>query len=182
MSAETERRQLIHDFVDDIVAGTDCGPDVPAGLYASMPDPRVEQPEAWSEVVTMLRDGGFRDSMRRSVAAQAAFGSAVGGAASTKTETQLVVLLQYLEKKINAGKISPSSLEGQTLADQVVKDYAKSLGRDDTPEFRKDLLKLLESKDEQQFRFWQLTAAINGWPGVGDEDRSTEWFVQALTV
>src|SRR5436190_13701882 len=63
-----ERRRIVEDFVDDVFGGLDVDPQLRERMRTAAPslpdDPTPEQVDAWVELAELIRDPGFRESMR----------------------------------------------------------------------------------------------------------------------
>jgi hypothetical protein len=70
---------------------------------------------------------------------------------------------------------------GPVLAEVVPLFLAEGVA--DTPEIRRWLAERLElAADERGQRYWELIAAINGWPPVPDVGPVAHWLAEALNA
>lgn len=180
--SDAERRRFIEDFIDDTFGSADANPAMVELLRASMPelpeDATAEQVEAWMELVELVQDGGVRAAVRRMAeyqAAQRADGDTTG-LHHDLTETVRAEVGRAL-----AEGLAPDSEHAAAIVAALTARYAETFGRaDDTTLARWTLERLEVADDPRVTRYWQLVAAINGWPPLPDMEPVFAWFAQAL--
>ncbi|WP_026415564.1 MerR family transcriptional regulator [Actinomadura oligospora] len=178
LSAE-ERNAIIHEFIDATFGGLDANPAFVAMMRSAMPelpdDPEPEQVEAWIELGDLVRDEDFRASVRRMAEHQAE--------QADEAELHHELTQAVLEKAgaaLEAG-IAPASAEAGPVVDGLIARYAETFGKADSPEYRRDVLRRLETaNDPRAARYWALLGKINGWPAQPDLTPVSEWFLAAL--
>ncbi|MER7670502.1 MerR family transcriptional regulator [Kitasatospora sp. NPDC096128] len=180
--SDTERRRLVHDFIDETFGGLDANPEFVAMLRSAMPElpdePRPEQVEAWVELGELVQDRDFRAAVRRMAehqAAERADGDR-GGLHAALTETVRTVVGTAL-----AEGIAPSSPAAGPVLDTLTAAYAETFERPDDPALRSWLLDRLTTADDPRAeRYWQLLAVINGWPVPEGLKEVFDWLTEAL--
>src|ERR1700682_4810450 len=71
----------------------------------------------------------------------------------------------------------PASAEAAPIVDELVQAYAGLRGETDGPELRRWLADMIDTfADPRAERYWQLLAAINGWPPIPSSAPAWEWF------
>lgn len=180
--SQAERHRYIHDFIDDTFGGVDANPAMVELLRTSMPDlpedPTPEQIEAWMELVALVQDSDFRAAVRRMAEYQAA----------QRTEGDTTGLHHALTETVRdevgralAAGTAPDSTEAAPIVDTLTARYAETFGKPDDSALRHWMLQRLEvANDSRVARYWQLVAAINGWPSVADLDPVFSWLGRAL--
>lgn len=180
--SDEERRRLITDFVDEVFAGLDAYPGFAERMRSALPelpdDPEPEQVDAWVELAELVRDPAFRASVRRMAERQAAD---VGGDAVPDDPRGLAELTRRKVEAALADGVDPGSARARPVVDELAAAYAAASGRTDGAAFRRDLRERMETgNDPRAERYWQLLAAINGWPVPPTLTPVFDWFVRAL--
>ena len=180
--SEVERRRNIHQFIDQAFGDLDANPDLVAMLRSAMPelsdDPTPTQVDAWVELAELVQDPPFKASVRRAAEYQAA--ERVDGDRSGLHHELTNQIRQRVEAAL-AGGIDPASEQARLVLADLVGRYAQTFGKADTPDYRSQLLGRLQiANDPRVERYWQLLAAINGWPAPPALAPVFEWFIQAL--
>jgi hypothetical protein len=186
--SDTERRRIIHQFIDDVFDGLDVTPDFVAMMRSAMPelpdDPGPEQVDAWVELAELVQDPDFKASVRRMAELQAAERAAEGAAGEPSGSGLHHELTNQLRARIQAALaagIDPASQQARPVLADLVARYAQTFGKADTPDYRRNLLiRLRTANDPRVERYWQLLATINGWPTPPTLAPAFEWFIQAL--
>ncbi|MFG3114571.1 MerR family transcriptional regulator [Streptomyces sp. NPDC048197] len=204
--SEEQRRELIGDFLNalfgDIDAPPHRGPEIaPAGteftaivrsMTPELPDdPHAEQVRAWVELAELALDTDFRAAVRRMVEEYAA---EQPGAGAGPSPDLAAVVRAYVGPALAAG-IDPAAPQADPTVAALTAHYATVLGRldtpegtpeetcEDTPEVHRQLLHRLESmNDPRRDRYFQLLAAINGWPAPEPTAPVLDWSVRALRL
>lgn len=180
--SDAERRRFIHDFIDDTFGGVDANPAMVELLRSSMPelpeDATPEQVEAWMALVELVQDNDFRAAVQRMAeyqAAQRADGDTTG-LHYDLTET----VREDVGRALAAG-IAPDSAQGGAIVATLSARYAETFGKADDDRLKSWILERLEIADDRRVtRYWQLVAAINGWPPLPDPEPVFTWFARAL--
>ncbi|RFU36993.1 MerR family transcriptional regulator [Actinomadura logoneensis] len=177
-SSAEERNAIIHEFIDATFRGLDGNPAFVAMMRSAMPelpdDPEPEQVEAWIELADLVRDEDFRASVRRMAELQA-----------ENDETELhQELTRVVAEKVGAALaagIAPGSPEAAPVVDGLLARYAETFGAEDSPEYRRSVMRRLEVADDPRAaRYWALLGKINGWPEQPDMAPVMDWFTAAL--
>ncbi|MPZ85136.1 MAG: MerR family transcriptional regulator [Actinophytocola sp.] len=175
--SDEERKRLIDEFWDEVTAGFDIDPDFDVGMRSAKPelpdDPTPEQLRAWIELAELVRDKAFRQRIREmsaSHSAQREAGESMG-APSEEGRQQWFEWTSAAGEAMDAGH-APSSPAGQAVATSV----ASAMGM--PPAEAAELI--ATGTDTRAERYWQLMAAINGWPQVPTQVPRAEWIIAAL--
>jgi DNA-binding transcriptional MerR regulator len=180
--SDAERRRFIHDFVNDTFGGVDANPAMVELLRSTMPelpeDATPEQVEAWMELVELVEDTDFRAAVRRMAeyqATQRADGDTTG-LHHDLTETVRADVGRAL-----AAGVAPDSEQAGGVVAALTARYAETFGKADDDRLKWWILERLEvAGDRRVTRYWQLMAAINGWPPFPDPEPVFTWFGRAL--
>lgn len=180
--SDTERRRMISDFVEDTFGGLDANPAFVDMIRAAMPelpdDPEPAQIEAWVELAELTSDTDFRAAVRRMAeyqAAQRAEGDTTG------LHHELTEVVRDRVEHALASGIAPDSAEAKPIVDELAAQYAATFGRPDDAALRQWLRTRLDvAGDARTERYWQLLAAINGWPTPSSLAPVFAWFGAAL--
>ncbi|WP_433667581.1 MerR family transcriptional regulator [Nocardia sp. CA-136227] len=180
--SEAERRRLIDDFIDAAYGGVDANPAMVELVRASMPelpdDPTVAQLTAWMELVELVRDNDFRESVR-AMAEYQARERAEGD--TTGLHHDLTEAVRTDIGKALADGISADSQAAAAVVDGLAARYAETFGKPDGARLRRWILERLEvANDPRVERYWRLVSAINGWPELPDMGPVFTWFAAAL--
>ncbi|MFF0636342.1 MerR family transcriptional regulator [Nocardia sp. NPDC004151] len=180
--SEAERRRLIDDFVDAAYGGVDANPAMVELVRTSMPelpdDPTVAQITAWMELVELVQDNDFRESVR-AMAEYQARERAEGD--STGLHHDLTEAVRTDIGKALADGLSADSEAAATVVDGLTARYADTFGKPDDARLRRWILERLKvANDSRVERYWRLVSAINGWPEMPDLGPVFTWFAAAL--
>jgi DNA-binding transcriptional MerR regulator len=180
--SDAERHRIIHQFIDDVFADLDANPEVVAMLRAATPDlpddPTPAQIEAWIELAELVQDPDFRTSIRRMAEYQAAERAAGD---HTGLHHDLTNQVRDIVEAARGEGIGPTSDRAAAIVDDLIGRYARSFGKADTAEYRRDVLTRLNiANDPRAERYWHLIAAINGWPVPPTLVPVFDWFIEAL--
>jgi DNA-binding transcriptional MerR regulator len=183
-SAE-ERRRIVNDFLDHIFAGLEVDPRFEARFRQSIPqlpdDPTDAQVDAWVELAGLVNDPRFRARIRQMTEAAWGPGGIRPGPADHELNSRMVALADERVGPLVAAGADPAGPEGAALADELVADFARTAGREDTPEYRREVLDRLElGTDPRAERYWQLIGVINGWPPMPPRVPAFQWLTAAL--
>lgn len=188
--SDDERRRIVADFLDEAFAGLDIEPGFAARMRSAQPelpdDPTPEQIEAWIELAELVRDPGFRDSIRRMseqhAAARAAGELGFGNTPPEEVDWQAVAdTVNQQAGAARAAGVDPTSAEAQETVDAIAPAFAGSRDDPRDPAWRHKLAARLEvGIDPRAERYWQLLATVNGWPPVPTTTPAWEWLVTAL--
>jgi DNA-binding transcriptional MerR regulator len=186
-----ERRRAVSDFLDSILDfGT--GPvdndftKMMRGVTPELPDePSEAQLDAWLELAELIRDESFRERLRemgswmRSADASGS-GPMPVDPATAKELSDLV--FSRVAAAVEAG-VRAGEPEARPVVSGLVTSYATAAGREDSPEYRRELLAAARAGHEPRAeRYWQLMAVINGWPEIAPRAHLWAWFVDALSA
>ncbi|MEU1205836.1 MerR family transcriptional regulator [Nocardia sp. NPDC005825] len=180
--SEAERRRLIDDFIDAAYGGVDANPAMVELVRTSMPelpdDPTVAQLTAWMELVELVRDNDFRESVR-AMAEYQARERAEGD--TTGLHHDLTEAVRADIGKALADGLSADSPAAAAVVDGLTARYAETFGKPDDARLRRWILERLEVADDPRVeRYWRLVSAINGWPKLPDMGPVFTWFAAAL--
>lgn len=174
---DAERAALIDEFWDEVTAGLDMDPTFESGMRSAKPvlpdDPSPEQLEAWLELAELVRDKDFRARIR----AMSETHSTERAEGTSMDPTWPGVKDRWQDwttratAALTAGE-PPSSPAGQALAAEVAAAFGVS------PAEAADQVAL--GTDARAERYWQLMAAINGWPQWPAQVPAAEWITAAL--
>ncbi|MGW4498026.1 helix-turn-helix domain-containing protein [Micromonospora sp. NPDC004336] len=167
-----ERQQIIDDFVAEVFAGVEPGPEgeglarAMRTLPADLPDePTDEEVDAWVELAELVADPAFRRRVRA---------MAVAGAEGAATPPpQPMSSIESARAALDAG-IAPDSARARAVLDGMV-DPALS---------RRERLALADDieafTDRRVERYWQLIGVLNRRPPFPPAVPAVEWLVAAL--
>jgi DNA-binding transcriptional MerR regulator len=183
--SDEERKRLVDEFWDEMVAGLDIDQEFYRRMRAGKPelpdDPTPEQLEAWIEFAELVQDPDFRALIRRMSETQAKqIEDGEFRQPADAWQQNWPVWVSRAEAAVTAGE-SPTSETGQTLA----ADLAAACAREDqdpaSPEFRAELAdRFAMSGDPRAEHYWQLLATINGWPPVPTTQPAVRFMIDAL--
>jgi DNA-binding transcriptional MerR regulator len=184
--SDAERRWMIEDFLDDVFRGLDLDPKFEQGMRTAMPDlpeePTTVQVEAWVELAELVAQPDFRRRLRE-MAERAATERTEGRGPEETSETAMATSKMVASRagEAQAAGIDPGSPEAAPIVAEMIGDYADSLGKPDSPEFRRWLIGMVDTfTDARAERYWQLLATINGWPPIPSVVPAWEWFVAGV--
>jgi DNA-binding transcriptional MerR regulator len=188
--SDDERRRIVADFLDEAFAGLDLEPGFAARMRSAQPelpdDPSPEQIEAWIELAELVRDPGFRASIRRMseqhAAAHAAGELGLGDTPPDEVDWQAVAdTVNHHAGAAHAAGVDPTSAAAQQTVEAIAPAFAGPRDDPHDPAWRHGLAARLEiGIDPRAERYWQLLATVNGWPPVPTTVPAWEWLVTAL--
>jgi DNA-binding transcriptional MerR regulator len=179
-----ERRRIVADFIDEAFAGLDIEPGFAERMRSATPelpdDPTPEQVDAWIELAGLVRDPGFKETIRRMSeghAAARASGEPAGGPPAQDWQAAATLVAERAGRAREQG-----SRPGTPEAEQVVGEIAPAFGTDPADRTARAALadRLAQGTDARAERYWQLLAVINGWPPVPTTVPAWEWLIAAL--
>ncbi|MFF7777423.1 MerR family transcriptional regulator [Streptomyces tanashiensis] len=181
--SEAERHRLITDFIDDTFGGLDDNPEFVLLMRSAMPvlpdDPTAGQIEAWVELAELCQDDGFRRAIRR-LAGEQAEDPSPANPAGLQDDIDRAVRARIDEAR--AAGILPASASATSRTDSLAALYAHAFEDADGGDLRRWLLaRLCEAEDPSARRYWELTAAVNGWSVSAGLAPVFGWFTTALT-
>ena len=182
-SAE-EARRVMDEFVDAVFAEHEDNPfaeRMRSALPALPDNPTDGQLDAWIELASLVRDASFRERVRQMVVDGERRRDATG---LTDTDAATQAAGQAVLDKAGAALasgIDPGSVAAAPIVDTLVALFAAAAGRMDDAAYRAELRTQLETfSDTRVERYWQLIAAINGWPQQASMMPTYEWLIAAL--
>jgi DNA-binding transcriptional MerR regulator len=189
LSAE-QRNRIVHEFVDDVLAGLDL-PAYRAHLLAATPelpeDPTAEQVDAWIELAELIGDPDFRDMVRQMAQYSAEHaGDARSGAQYEDAAERAMEFSALVADRANAAMaagIAPDSAAAAPVVDELAATWAAEQGQQDSAEFRREIVTGTGvAADPRHERYWTLLAVINGTPPGAHEQsrRALGWWLAAL--
>ncbi|WP_370969212.1 MerR family transcriptional regulator [Amycolatopsis sp. cg9] len=183
--SDEERKRLVDEFWDEMVAGLEVNQEFYERMRAGKPelpdDPTPEQLEAWIEFAELVRDPSFR-ALIRGMSEQQSQQIKAGEfqQPSDAWQQNWPGWLSRAEAAVTAGD-PPTSEAGQTLAAEIAAATARPDQDPASPEFRAKMADRFEtSGDPRAERYWQLLATINGWPPVPTAQPAVRFMVAAL--
>ncbi|EOD57614.1 MerR family transcriptional regulator [Amycolatopsis vancoresmycina] len=183
--SDEERKRLVDEFWDEMVAGLDIDQDFYRRMRSGKPelpdDPSPEQLEAWIEFAELVQDPDFRALIRRmseTQAQQIRDGDFEQPAEAWRTHWN--DWMARAQEAVDAGE-SPTSEQGQALAATIAAASARPDQDADSAEFRRELAdRFAASGDDRAERYWQLLAIINDWPPVPTTRPAVGFMIAAL--
>ncbi|MEV4150384.1 MerR family transcriptional regulator [Amycolatopsis sp. NPDC049691] len=183
--SDEERKRLVDEFWDEMVAGLEIDSQFYERMRAGKPelpdDPSPEQLEAWIEFAELVQDPSFRALIRgmsETQAAQIKAGEFQQPADAWRENWN--AWMTRAQEAVDAG-LDPRSTEGQTLAAEIAAASARPDQDADSAEFRRELAdRFAASGDARAERYWQLLAIINSWPPVPTTQPAVRFMIEAL--
>lgn len=183
--SDEERKRLVDEFWDEMVAGLDVDQEFYRRMRAGKPelpdDPSPEQLEAWIEFAELIQDPDFRGLIRRMSETQAQ--QIKDGDFQQPADAwrdHWTAWISRAQEAVDAGE-SPTSEAGQTLAAEIAAASARPDQDAQSPSFRRELAdRFAASGDARAERYWQLLATINGWPPVPTTQPAVGFMIAAL--
>jgi DNA-binding transcriptional MerR regulator len=180
-----ERRRAVSEFLDSIFDLGDGPVDneftrMMRSVTPELPDePTDAQLDAWLELAELIRDEDFRTRLR--AMGSQSFGADAGPMPTGQEAKELSDrVFTRVAAAIDAG-VNPAGPDAAPVVDELVAMYTTSVGRTDSPEYRRSLLDAAEVAYEPRAeRYWQLMAVVNGWPPIAPAMHLWGWFVAAL--
>ena len=183
--SDEERKRLVDEFWDEMVAGLEIDSQFYERMRAGKPelpdDPSPEQLEAWIEFAELVQDPSFRALIRgmsETQAAQIKAGEFQQPADAWRENWN--AWMTRAQEAVDAG-MDPRSTEGQTLAAEIAAASARPDQDAESAEFRRELAdRFAASGDARAERYWQLLAIINSWPPVPTTQPAVRFMIEAL--
>jgi len=183
--SDEERKRLVDEFWDEMVAGLDVDQEFYRRMRSGKPelpdDPSPEQLEAWIEFAELIQDPSFR-ALIRSMSEQQSEQIKAGDFQQPAEAWQQnwPGWVSRAEAALTAGE-SPTSETGQTLAAEIAAATARPDQDPASAELRGEMADRFEtSGDPRAERYWQLLATINGWPPVPTAQPAVQFMIAAL--
>ncbi|MBA8826567.1 DNA-binding transcriptional MerR regulator [Saccharopolyspora lacisalsi] len=183
--SDEERDRLIDEFWDEAAEGLNVDPEFIAWMRSAKPrlpeDPSAEQLEAWIELAELVRDPGFRRTVRELNAEQARVRDTMPEAdfSQDRVEESWDVMDEIIAARKSAA--APDSERARALVDRFAGMVAHDRAVEDDTRFRNTLADEFEQHDPRLTRYWELLATINDWPKRGMLSAAdTTWLVAAL--
>ncbi|MEY2228891.1 MULTISPECIES: MerR family transcriptional regulator [Streptomyces] len=181
--SRAERRRLIGDFVEEVFQDPYTNPEFAALMRSVVPelpdDPTPEQVEAWVELAGLCQDEDFRAAIRRTAEHQAEEPDQQD--VGTLQDALDRAMRERIDEAVSVGLL-PVSAGGTLLAGSLGSLYAHAFERADEGGLRRWLLaRLRTTADPHAERYWQLLAAVNGWPASPALAPVHSWFTTVLT-
>lgn len=172
--SDTERRQILHDFLDEVFGGLDVDPQFQQMMRSALPnlpeDPSPEQVEAWVELADLMRDPDFR----RRIRAMSEFAARERAVGRPPLDRQTGLAVADKARTALAAGIAPESAAARAVVDEIVALLGGARSRAEL------IASLRAGTDARAERYWQLLATINGWPRQPDLVPAYEWIIAAL--
>ncbi len=183
--SDEERKRLVDEFWDEMVAGLDVDQEFYRRMRAGKPelpdDPTPEQLEAWIEFAELVQDPAFRALIRKMSETQAQ--QIQDGEFQQPAEAWRTHWNEWMaraQEAVDAGE-TPTSERGQALAADIAAASARPDQDAGSAEFRSELAdRFAASGDPRAERYWQLLAIINGWPPVATTQPAVGFMIAAL--
>jgi DNA-binding transcriptional MerR regulator len=180
-----ERRQIIDDFLREVIGDVDSAEGMRARLRDTVPnlpdDPTSEQVDAWVEMAELVQDPGFRQGIRLLTDYTVRLGANEQSAPGDGGLNQQI--LRYAALAIER-EVAPDSAEAAEILERVL-DEVPDAGHWADLLRRQGLF-----TDPRALRYWELLGVINGWPpypeGVISLEhlaagmRAHDWIIAAL--
>lgn len=182
--SDRERKRIVEDFLDEVLADLDVDPELEARLRAALPElpdePSPEQVEAWIELAELVREPDFRARIRQMAQSGAAERQQGEAPDSDALQRAAVLVAERGAGALEAG-IEPGSAEAELIVAEVVEAFGGDEGAVQDPALRTRLAERFEQgADSRAERYWQLLAVINGWPTVPSTMVAWRWMIDAL--
>jgi DNA-binding transcriptional MerR regulator len=183
--SDEERKRLVDEFWDEMVAGLEIDPQFYERMRAGKPelpdDPSPEQLEAWIEFAELVQDPEFRTLIRKMSETQAQqIADGEFHPPADAWQQNWPGWVSRAEAALAAGE-TPTSEAGQTLAAEIAAATARPDQDPAAPEFRSEMAdRFATSGDPRAERYWQLLATINGWPPVPTAQPAVQFMITAL--
>ncbi|WP_405788670.1 MerR family transcriptional regulator [Streptomyces sp. NBC_00029] len=180
--SRAEQHRLVRGFIDAAFPGPHSNPEFVTLMRSVMPelpdDPTPEQVEAWAELAGLCQDEDFRAAIRRTAEEQAQEPAAEGvGALHDELGREMRA---RIGEAVAAGLL-PAPAEGADVTGSLGGLYAHAFERADEGGLRRWLLaRLRTTADPHTRRYWQLLAAVNGWPASPTLAPVHSWFTTVL--
>ncbi|EFL33637.1 MerR family transcriptional regulator [Streptomyces viridochromogenes DSM 40736] len=180
--SQAEQRRLVAEFIDDAFKGFHANPEFVALMQSAMPelpdDPTPEQVGAWVELTELCQNADFRTAVRRIAEDQAEEPSPQD--VSVLHDGLNQAMRERIDEAVSTGML-PASAATLPLAELLGGLYGHAFESAGDGDLRRWILARLQTTaDPQTQRFWQLLAAINGWPASPSLAPVYAWFTTAF--
>ncbi|MFG1640634.1 MerR family transcriptional regulator [Amycolatopsis sp. NPDC049252] len=183
--SDEERKRLVDEFWDEMVAGLEIDPQFYERMRAGKPelpdDPSPEQLEAWIEFAELVQDPSFRTlirTMSETQAQQIREGDFEQPSSAWRENWNAWVA--RAQEAVDA-KESPTSTAGQTLAAEIAAASARPDQDPASAEFRHELAeRFAAGGDPRAEHYWKLLGIINGWPPFPTTRPAVGFMIAAL--
>lgn len=168
--SETERQQLLEDFLDSTFGPDPLFAGVRRTLTAELPEhPSPEQLEAWIELAELSQQPDFRATVRQLAADHK----------SADLRPNLVARIREKVRPALVAGVEPASPEARPIVAAVVAEYTATVGR--VPDATVRLSELLQTANDPRWaRYLELLAIINEWDPPEPLAPTYEWTIEAL--
>ncbi|GAA3236104.1 MerR family transcriptional regulator [Actinocorallia longicatena] len=176
---ESERHQLVADFLDTTFTGADLRFDgIRRSLTPELPDdPDSAQIEAWIELAELTQDRSFRALLRTLFTTHADDDARHAG----PPRKHVVALVAELVPPALAAGLPPGSPGAATIVTEVTTAYAAFRAHPDDEALRRRLAAYLTAAgDPRRARYLTLLSTVNGWSPPEDPRPALAWFLEAL--
>jgi DNA-binding transcriptional MerR regulator len=182
---DAERQRIVTEFLDGLFEGLDVDPEfarrMRTGRPQLPPDPTPDQVDAWVELAELVADDGFRAAMRAMAERQAAERARRPDAGDPAAAMRAAALVAERAGGALAAGVDPASAEARPIVDALVAALAPPGEDPSDPAVRAALAeRTAAGLDPRAERYWQLLAAINGWPARPAQTPAWAWLVAAL--
>lgn len=184
-ASAAESRRIVEEFLDTAFAGHSAGAVAQAwrpGLPQLPDEPTAEQVDAWVELAGLVQDPAFRARVREMVVEGA---RRAGAGAPDPDAADLAAGHAVVERAgaAVAARLDPGDPAAADIVDGLAGLFATAAGREDGPSHRAELAtRIARFSDRRVERYWQLTAAVNGWPAQAPVTPAYEWLAAALRL
>ncbi|MGW4520602.1 helix-turn-helix domain-containing protein [Amycolatopsis sp. NPDC004378] len=183
--SDEERKRLVDEFWDEMVAGLEIDEEFYRRMRAGKPelpdDPSPEQLEAWIEFAELVQDPDFRALIRGMSETQARqIREGDFEQPSSAWRENWNAWTARAQEAVDAGE-SPTSELGQALAAEIAAASVRPDQDPASPEFRHELAdRFAASGDPRAEHYWKLLGIINGWPPFPTTRPAVGFMIEAL--
>ena len=183
--SDEERKRLVDEFWDEMVAGLDVDQEFYRYMRSAKPnlpdDPSPEQLEAWIEFAELIQDPSFRAVIRGMGEQQEAQRAAGDFQQPAEAQRENWATWSSRATAALAAGHAPTSAEGQALASDIATAWARPDQDASSPELRREIAdRIVSGGDPRAERYWQLMAVINGWPPIPSTQAEVAFMLAAL--
>ncbi|AWS47707.1 MerR family transcriptional regulator [Streptosporangium sp. 'caverna'] len=172
-----ERRQIIDDFLSEVIGDVDNARGMRAQLRDTAPnlpdDPTSEQVDAWIELAELVQDPGFRQGVRLLADYTVRLGTNESGAPRDGGLNRR--LIRYAAVAIER-EVAPESAEAAEILEQILEEGP------DAGHWADLLRDQGIFSDPRALRYWELLGVINGWPPYPEGVTSLEHLTAGMRV
>ncbi|MBN6035085.1 MerR family transcriptional regulator [Amycolatopsis sp. 195334CR] len=180
--SDEQRRRLIDEFWDEMVAGLDVHQEFYDRMRSAKPDlpedPSAEQLEAWIELAELVQDASFR-ALIREMSENHSAARERGESMAPADQPDYTALFNRAHEALASG-LTPDSPEGRAAADELFNAGAGDRDASDVSYRREVLDRFAQGGDPRAERYWQLLAIINGWPPIPTQAPAVQWLTDAM--